>query len=181
MRTMVTFIVAVMLFAACDVRSKRPTNGIVREKGVNKVANEPEYPLDIEYEYKNGEMVRYTQFYQNGRKKLETLYSDSSSNDWGPGESETVEYYESGKQKLSSYSIADSMMTMTTYFENGQISLELNRISGGRESGTRYFADGKKKEEYEHLNQQRHGVWNERDSLGVQIRKEMYSHGEMVK
>lgn len=181
MKTVIILLILVLLFSGCDVRSKRPTNGIVREKGVNKVANEPAYPLDIEFEYKNGEMVRYTQFFQSGQKKMEVLYSDSSSNQWGPGESETKEYYETGKKKLSSHTIADSVMTKTEFYENGQIALEFNRTSGKTDKGIRYFADGKKKEEFEYRNEQRHGIWNEWDSLGVQIRKEMYSRGVMVK
>lgn len=181
MRTMVICIIAVMLYAGCDVRSKRPTNGIVREKGVNKVANEPEYPLDIEFEYKNGEMVRYTQLFQNGQKKLEILYSDPSLNQWGSEEFETKEYFESGKKKLSSHTIADSIITKTEYFENGQIALDFNRTPGRIDKGIRYFADGKKKEEFEYQNEQRHGVWCEWDSLGRQTRDEKYLQGTLVK
>ncbi len=144
------------------------------------VDKEPAIPLDIEYEYKNGEMVRYTQFYQSGQKKMEVLYSDSSSNHWVSGEFETVEYYESGRKKLSSHTIADSVMTKTEYYENGQIAMEFNRTSGRTDKGIRYYADGKKKEEFEYHNEQRHGVWNEWDSLGVKTRKEKYVRGKLV-
>lgn len=145
------------------------------------VDKEPAIPLEIEYEYKNGEMVRYTQFYQNGKKKLETLYKDSTSNRLGPNEFTTKEYFESGNLKLSSHTVADSILSKTEYYENGQISLEFKRSPGTIDKGIRYFADGKKKEEFEFMKEQRHGLWYEWDSLGVQTRKEMYVQGKIVK
>ncbi|MHB1048617.1 MAG: toxin-antitoxin system YwqK family antitoxin [Bacteroidota bacterium] len=174
-------LVIVFFYSGCDVQSTRPENGIVREKGYNMNDNEPAIPLDMEYEYKNGEMVRYTQFYQNGNKKYEVLYSDSVSNRFGPGEFIIMEYYESGKPKVSSHTIADSIITKKEYYENGKTALEFYRTPGKKDKGVRYFADGKKQEEYEYRNEQRHGVWIEWDSLGKQIRYENYSNGKLLK
>ncbi len=137
--------------------------------------------FETEYEYKDGALIRLTQFFPNGKKKYEVVMTDSSSNYLGVEEIEVSEYYESGLPKMISFSLADSILLEQRWYENGAPELEFSRRSGKHDRGVRYFLNGKKKEEFEFRNEQRHGVWAEWDSSGKQFRNDVYAYGKAIK
>ena len=154
-------------------RLKNPVNGIVREKVVNMIGYDKPDPLTAEYEFKDSAIVRYTLYYPDGKKKMESL-PDSGRRVWT-----MTEYYESGSMKRMSTSSDSLFLSDRRWYENGNPELEFVRTEGKKDKGVRYHPNGAKKEEFEFVNERRHGMWEEWDSLGNQTRNEFYVKGKL--
>jgi antitoxin component YwqK of YwqJK toxin-antitoxin module len=181
MKQIILFCLALFLYLGCSVKTKPPLNGIVREKTMIMDDKDPIMPFETEYEYKDGKVVRYTQFYPNGTKKSEVQRADSTTNKWASDELNFSEFYESGNKKRISHFMADSVITETDWYENGRLKMEFSRSTGKKDKVINYYFNGMKKEEFEFANELRHGIWAEWDSVGNQTRKENYVDGILKK
>ncbi|MBI2428314.1 MAG: hypothetical protein HYV29_05870 [Ignavibacteriales bacterium] len=177
MKKILFILVATIVLLGCsplsEDRFKNPGNGVVRDNVIDMIGSEKSGPLEAEYEFKDSAVVRYTLYYPDRKKKMESL-PDSGRWVWP-----VSEYFEPGQLKRV-YVTSDSIfLSDRQWYENGNPELEFSRSEGKKDRGVRYYANGNRKEEFEFVNEQRHGIWAEWDSLGNQTRNEEYVNGTL--
>lgn len=161
-----------VLLTGCVPKTRAPETGV--QKIRVPVFLYPGEIFDGENEFRSGRFVRRTIYYRDGATMIENVLLDSVTNTW-----KSQEYYPGGKPKRMYVSSQEEYPIERRWYGNGQLELEFSRSDGKKDIGVRYYPNGAKKEEFEFVNEQRHGVWAEWDSLGNQTRNEFYVNGKL--
>ena len=156
------------IISGCNTKQKPPQNGLVR-----KPTGMKEFPIDDEYEYVNGRVIRYTRYFANGRIHMTTISNDS-------GIHRTELFYESGKPCGITIQNTEPI-SQIVWDENGNTLYEFKTETDHKRKGIWFHSNEDTMEIAEFMDGHRHGKWFQWDSLGFQTRKEWYANGVLVK
>jgi|GEM_PF-4331346 len=173
----ITFPITVLTIAiacGCTPYQRIPDTGIYRSKVT--LAQFPGARFDAETEFSNRRPIRHTVYYANGNTMTESILTDTTTETWV-----IREFYETGAQQSLFHMRHSEYVIIQRWYPNGLKELEFVRTDGKKDTGVRYYLNGKKKEEFEFVNEQRHGQWLEWDSLGAMTRNEFYQFGKLKK
>lgn len=194
LRSLVVISIVLLLTDGCTIRrisdGKPPRDGVVQ-----KEVQDPRYgTLRTEDHYKDGRLVYSKGLYRNGVVVFERFPNRGEG-----GLDSSVWFFPSGTLYYMLIGSDDRIIRFREFFENGAVrivsdtsqtdefyrsgrpSARLRSQNGSIVAIDHWFENGRKAEYSEWLNDQRHGIRNEWDSLGRQTVRERYEHGVRLK